>query len=175
MHFNLATWQKTTTLILLTSVVIAHAQDYSVTEFIQKAFPEKEPKSAKIWITAELKPAIKAIMGHNLDALRIKYWQQDQRSAWILEEIGKERLITAGITIQNRAIENIQVLAFRETRGWEIRYPFFTDQFHGATLNAEHQLSQHIDGISGATLSVKAMQKMARLALLLDQKTNQAD
>ncbi len=32
-------------------------------------------------------------------------------------------------------------------------------------------LDRHIDGISGATLSVNAMKKMARLALLLHQET----
>ncbi|RKZ69477.1 MAG: FMN-binding protein, partial [Gammaproteobacteria bacterium] len=32
------------------------------------------------------------------------------------------------------------------------------------------QLDRHIDGISGATLSVKAMTKMARLALLLNHE-----
>lgn len=177
MHSNFVTWScKIIASILLINTAIAYAaEDYSVEEFLATAFPNSPPKAAKLWIKKDLKHAIKAIMGRDLNALRINYWQQHQRSAWILETIGKERLITAGLTIQNGKIENIQVLAFRESRGWEIRYPFFTDQFRGATLNPEHDLSRHIDGISGATLSVTAMKKMARLALLLDQKINQAD
>ena len=109
-------------------------------------------------------------MAHDLGVLRIKYWKKDDRSAWILEEIGKERPITAGIVINDNKIELITVLAFRESRGWEVRYPFFTDQFSDAALKENKQLDRHIDGISGATLSVNAMTKMARLALFLHQE-----
>jgi hypothetical protein len=109
-------------------------------------------------------------MGHDLGVLRLKYWEKEGRTAWILEEIGKERPITAGVVVNDGKIERINVLTFRESRGWEVRYPFFTDQFSDATLKEDKQLDRHIDGISGATLSVKAMTKMARLALLLDHE-----
>lgn len=56
---------------------------------------------------------------------------------------------------------------FRESRGFEVRYPFFTDQFRGARLREGLDLDREIDGISGATLSVRALTKLARLALLL--------
>ena len=110
-------------------------------------------------------------MGHDLGVLRLKYWKKGDRTASILEEIGKERLITAGFVINNNKIESINVLAFRESRGWEVRYPFFTDQFSNASLGEDNLLDRHIDGISGATLSVRAMKKMARLALMLHQET----
>jgi hypothetical protein len=110
------------------------------------------------------------IMEHDLGVLRLKYWEKAGRTAWILEEIGKERPITAGIVVNDSKIESINVLVFRESRGWEVRYPFFTDQFSDATLKEDKQLDRHIDGISGATLSVNAMKKMARLALLLHQE-----
>ena len=72
--------------------------------------------------------------------------------------------------INHNKIESIKVLAFRESRGWEVRYPFFTDQFSDVALKENKQLDRHIDGISGATLSVRAMTKMARLALFLHQE-----
>ncbi len=65
-------------------------------------------------------------------------------------------------------IERVEVLAFRESRGWEIRYPFFTSQFSGLTLAPDGYLSQSVDGITGATLSVRAVERVARLALWLD-------
>ena len=47
---------------------------------------------------------------------------------------------------------------------------FFTRQFVGLTLQASNsQLSETIDGVTGATLSVKAVKKSARFALLLHQ------
>lgn len=162
--------------ILLFSAVPTAADDTPSThqqpsQFISEVFAGTPPVQKTIWIKGQLKKDIKKIMGHNLNVLRIKYWQQQDRSAWILETIGKEQLITAGIVIQQQHIQQIKVLAFRETRGWEIKYPFFTDQFIGATLQQNRRLSQHIDGISGATLSVNAMKKMARLALWLNQHT----
>ncbi|WP_069472977.1 FMN-binding protein [Candidatus Marithrix sp. Canyon 246] len=72
---------------------------------------------------------------------------------WILEEIGKKKPITTGIVINKGRIERFKVLIFRETRGWEVCYPFFTNQFKGNSLNN----FSHIDGISGATLSVRAL------------------
>ena len=44
----------------------------------------------------------------------------------------------------------------------------YTKQFEGATLLEMTKLDRQIDGISGATLSHYALQKMAKLALYLD-------
>jgi Na+-translocating ferredoxin:NAD+ oxidoreductase RnfG subunit len=65
------------------------------------------------------------------------------------------------------------VLVFRESRGWEVRHDFFTDQFKLAKLKDENQLDKHIDNISGATLSVRAVRKLAQIALLLDKSIQQ--
>lgn len=150
--------------------VLATGNYMEPAEFIQKVFSGDAPKVSKIWIKKDLKVKIHEIMGHDLGVLRLKYWKKNGRTAWILEEIGKERPITAGIVVNDNKIENINVLIFRESRGWEVRYPFFTDQFSDATLKEDKQLDRKIDGISGATLSVKAMTKMARLALMLNHE-----
>jgi len=155
---------------LLGNYALATGSYQEPAEFIQEVFSGDAPKVSKIWIKKDLKVKIHEIMEHDLGVLRLKYWEKEGRTAWILEEIGKERPITAGIVINNGKIERINVLTFRESRGWEIRYPFFTDQFSDATLKEDKQLDRKIDGISGATLSVKAMTKMARLALLLNHE-----
>ena len=138
-------------------------------DFISEVYLQEPPKPDKLWITGDIKKEIVEIMGHDLGVLRLRYWIKDGRSTWILEEIGKERPITTGIVVNNDQIEQVRVLIFRESRGWEVRYPFFTDQFTGAVLEKEMQLDRHIDGISGATLSVNAVTKLARLALYLHQ------
>jgi len=114
-------------------------------EFIQEVFSGDAPKVSKIWIKKDLNVKIYEIMGHDLGVLRLRYWEKEGRTAWILEEIGKERPITAGIVVNNNKIESINVLTFRESRGWEVRYPFFTDQFSDATLKADKRLDRHID------------------------------
>ncbi len=139
--------------------------------FLEEAFKGKVPEPEIVWLGGERKQTVARILGHNYPALRIRYWRDNQRSAWILEETGKEQPITIGVIINNGTLERIKVLAFRESRGGEIRYPFFTDQFKGIDIDERKELSRHIDGISGATLSVNAMKKIAALALYLDSET----
>lgn len=137
--------------------------------FVREVFADDPPKVSKLWIKKDLKQRIKEIMGHDLGVIRLRYWGRDGRTAWILEEIGKEQPITVGIVVNRGKIERVKVLIFRESRGWEIRYPFFTDQYKGAVLETGNELNKNIDGISGATLSANALTKLVRLALLLHQ------
>ena len=80
-------------------------------------------------------------------------------------------LITTGFLVEDQAILNMQVLVYRETHGWEVRYPFFTEQFKGLAMK-EGRLSKKIDGISGATLSVNALIRLSELALYLHDKVS---
>lgn len=139
-------------------------------EFVSSVFGGDPPAAKRLWITKDLKHEIRRIMERDLGVLRLRYWLQDRKSAWILEEIGKEKPITAGLVINDNEIEQLKVLVFRESRGWEIRYPFFTDQFKGIKLKPDLQLDKNIDAISGATLSRNAMIKLSRLALFLHEK-----
>jgi len=139
--------------------------------FLQQAFsPKKVPKSKVVWLSGTLAVEAKEILGHRYKKARVRYWKDELHSAWILDEIGKEKPITVGVLIKDQRIERLQVLVFRESRGWEVRHSFFTDQFKGRVLSAKKRLDQSVDNISGATLSVRAVSKLARLALLLDKK-----
>jgi hypothetical protein len=156
-------------LLLLTAWILAHATlvFQQPQAFLQQTFPEGVPEPEVIWIIGDIEKSVINIMGHELDQLRVRYWMDGGRSAWILEEIGKEEPITTGIVVKKGKIEQIKVLIYRESRGWEVRYNFFTDQFKGAHLQATRELDRPIDNISGATLSVNALIKLARLALFL--------
>ncbi len=143
--------------------------------FLTEVFPSGVPQPDVLWITANRKETVRQILGHGLGVLRQRYWRQGERTAWILEEIGKEQPITTGIVVADGRIERLHVLIYRESRGWEVRYPVFTDQFEGATLTGDLRLDRHIDGISGATLSVRALTRLARLALLLHREVMQND
>ena len=139
-------------------------------DFLSEVFAGDVPKPALIWLTGDIRKAATEILQHKPSRLRVRYWAKGARSAWVLEEIGKERPITVGIVINEGRIERLRVLVFRESRGDEVRHDFFTRQFQQTTLKPDLQLSNSIDGISGATLSVRALRKLARLALYLDQQ-----
>jgi len=165
-----------TLLLLFTGThAMADATYQTADEFLDEAFAGSAPEPEVLWLTGERRDVAEKILGHRYPTLRVRYWRNQQRSAWILEEVGKEQPITTGVVIDKGRIERIKVLVFRESRGWEVRHPFFTDQFKGAGLNGEQELDRPIDGISGATLSVRAMQKIARLALYLDSVAGAKD
>jgi hypothetical protein len=137
--------------------------------FVEQSF-DGEPEAKVLWLTRELKDSIAEILGHRYKGLRIRYWQEGDRTAWILEEIGKVELITAGFVVEDGILQGMDVLVYRESHGWEVKFPFFTSQFKGLTMNEKSQLNQQIDGISGATLSVNALVRLSRLALFLHRK-----
>lgn len=136
-------------------------------DFLTEAFSADTPKKKSLFFKGEVKEISRKIMGHKYSKVRFKYWQADTRTAWILERIGKVRPITAGFIIDNCRIASVHVLVYRESHGWEIKYPFFRDQFEGMTLKEDFKLNKKVDGITGATLSVNSMGKMAALSLAL--------
>jgi len=142
------------------------------TDFINEVFQNNAPAAKRLWITGERKKISSDILGHPPLSLRLRFWGQGSRTAWILEEIGKEKPITVGIVINKNRVERIKVLIFLESRGWEVRHDFFTDQFKHIGLQTDTELDKHIDGISGATLSVRALKKLSRLALYLHSQTD---
>jgi len=144
-----------------------HGRYMEADEFLQMAFAGQRPDAATLWIDESLRTAIEDLLGHPFDVLRVRYWQYGEKSAWIFDEVGKEQPITIGVSVVAGTVDVVRVLEFRETRGWEVRHPFFTDQFAGARVVGEHDFDRSIDGITGATLSVAAVTRVVKLALLL--------
>jgi hypothetical protein len=127
------------------------------------------PAPKVLWLTPDLQAQAQAILGHPPARLRQRYWADAHRSVWILEEIGKEEPITAGFVVAGGRIDHVRVLVYRETRGGEVSQGAFVKQFKDAKLAKGERLDRDIDGIVGATLSVGAMERMARLALYFDR------
>lgn len=153
-------------------VVLASGDQISAEQFLGRVFAGDMPASDTVWITGEKKEIVEDILGHKPGFLRVRYWGDANRSAWIMDEIGKLEPITIGVVVTHNEIEEIKVLAFRESRGWEIKHDFFTRQFNGAAMQGRQKLDRSIDGISGATLSVKAMTNVSRLVLYLAESVS---
>ncbi len=126
-----------------------------------------------MWIKGDVKKNIEKILQHPFSVLRLRYWKKDSLCLWIIDEIGKEEAITFGIVVKNDEVLKAKVLTYRETRGFEIIRKAFQDQYHQVKINNQLKLNKHIDGISGATLSVRAMSKVVRIALYLSTLTTE--
>lgn len=170
------TWKKILVVLLMTLSLPTLVYSASVYEtqadFLSRAFNDSPPEPAILWLSGERKSAVRQILGHDYAALRLRYWCQGERSAWVLDEIGKDLPITVGIIIEQDYIRNLRVLTYRENRGGEVATPSFTDQFNQAEIEETNQLDVNIDSISGATLSVQALTRLATMALFLNTESS---
>ncbi len=144
--------------------------------FIRDVFSDmNEPAKREVfWLNKALKQEIKRNIDYDFHQLRVRYWGAGERTAWVLEEVGKEQPITMGVVINDNMIEDFQILVYRESRGDEVKHMFYRKQFFGGSLVSKGEklrLSERIDGITGATLSVRATKKVAKVALFLHQRT----
>ena len=137
-------------------------------EFIQQSFADSHYQKKTLWVDKQIKTEIEALLDHPYSSLRIHYFTSGDKSAWILDEIGKVEAITTGIVINNGEVESVRVLEFRESRGAEVHRQVFTRQYSNARLKKNLKLDRRINGISGATLSVNALNRQVRMALFLD-------
>jgi FMN-binding protein len=140
--------------------------------FIAEVFGSKVTPKV-LWLTKDLQAEAVAILGHHPAQLRQRYWSDGRKTVWILEETGKEEPITAGFVVVGGRIDHVRVLVYRESRGQEVRQSTFLNQFREAKLAQGNRLDRDIDGIVGATLSVGAIERMARLALYFDRKSRE--
>lgn len=143
-------------------------------EFVTRAFHGQAPAAAALWFTPELKASAKSATGFTPDVMRLRYWRHGDRTAWILDRIGKEEPISFGVVVENDAIVAIEVLVYRESRGHEIRAPRWLAQFAGARATPRG-IDRRIDNITGATLSVRAGIDVARLALFAHRQVMEGE
>jgi len=134
--------------------------------FLQESFVAA-PSKETLWLNDEIRTELTSVLDRSYKGLRIRYWREGARTAWILNEIGKERPITAGIVVENDRIIGVSILEYRESRGGEVRLPSFRRQFIDVGLNKKARLDKRIQGITGATLSVRTLRRCAIAALKL--------
>ena len=141
-------------------------------EFLAENLPGCQKKA--LWLKADMKQEVEGVLDHAFTGVRVRYCILEERTAWVLDEIGKTEPITTGIIVNNGTVERARVLVFRESRGGEVHREVFTRQYEQAVLDDRNRLDRNIDGITGATMSVSAVSRQVRLALLLDGYVQEA-
>jgi len=138
--------------------------------FINEAFAPGTPPAPKVLdLDGSKQDQVSSVFGKPYPQSRLRYWRASGRSAWIFDDIGKDGYVptTCGFLISNATIIHARVLIYRESRGQQVAEPSFLKQLIGAHA-AGPGIDRSVDNISGATLSVKMMQRMARTAILFD-------
>ncbi len=137
--------------------------------FLAEVFDGAPPAPQVLSLGPAEQSKISAVFGRSFPQSRLRYWRLDGRTAWIFDDIGKEGYVptTSGFVVSNGVVEHLRVLIYRESRGEQVGEPSFLQKFVGAGPNGTH-LDRKIDSISGATLSVQMMERMARTALELN-------
>jgi hypothetical protein len=138
--------------------------------FLTEAFGASAPQPKFLDLDDGAQSQLSAVLGHPYPQARLRYWSANGRTAWIFDDKGRDGYVptTAGFVVEKGGtIGIVRVLIYRESHGEEVAQPSFEKQFSGAHA-AGAQLDRNIDGISGATLSVKMMARMARAAIVMD-------
>ena len=88
--------------------------------------------------------------------------------AVVVNEIGKHRPITfvVGITPDEK-VRGVEIMVYREPKGGEVRMKGFLKQYRGKDLAQPILTGRDITSISGATLSVRAVNRGTKKALAL--------
>ncbi|MFN8392251.1 MAG: FMN-binding protein [Bdellovibrionota bacterium] len=88
--------------------------------------------------------------------------------ALIDAEVGKHLPITYVVGLSPTGqVTQVEMMVFREVRGWEVREKRFMDQFRGKQSAAELEIGKGVQHVTGATLSSKAIAKGVRRAVFL--------
>lgn len=98
--------------------------------------------------------------------------EADQRllgRLYVDEVIGKSELITYAVAITpDGTVRQVEILAYRESHGYEVRDPRWRAQFAGKRASSQVMLNDDIANISGATLSSRHVTDGVRRILALD-------
>lgn len=138
--------------------------------FVAEAFaPAAAPAAQMLSLDGAKQSQVSSVFGKPFPQARLRYWRAGGRTAWIFDDIGKEGYVptTCGFVVSQGVIEHARVLIYRESRGQQVGEPSFLKQLIGSRASGA-ALDKPVDNISGATLSVKMMQRMARTALMFD-------
>lgn len=137
------------------------------TDFIKAQFGGKPPAAKVQTLTSTIQSRLSKMNGRRYGSSRVRYWRKGSKTVYILDDIGKTRPITIGYVIESGKVSSTKVLVYRESHGSEVSRSYFTKQLTGISLRSTGRLSKKPRNISGATLSVRTMSRMARMSLYL--------
>ena len=146
---------------LSSAIAPVHAVQYATAEeAARRAFPEATAfKERDIQLTADEMKALPADAGIAARAVRFRALtalQGDKPIGIIVLDavIGKFDLIDYAVGLDpSGKLRCVEILAYRESHGYEVRLPAWRKQFVGKDKRDKLRVSEDINNISGATMS----------------------
>ena len=137
---------------------------------LETAFPGADQVDReKKWLTDTQRQAIGKAIGEPVKDRRISFYvgrKNGKTLAYMVidHRIGKSFPITFMVVINpNGTARDVEIMVYREPRGWEVRYESFLRQFFGKRADSDFR---EINSITGATLSVRSVTKGVQKALV---------
>ncbi|KMP10327.1 hypothetical protein UZ36_07965 [Candidatus Nitromaritima sp. SCGC AAA799-C22] len=149
------------------SVAGAEEKEFELQVYLTKkraleiAFPgaDKIDKEKK-WLTDEQRETIGKIIHQKVDDKRLTFYigkKSGKPMGYMLidHRIGKSFPITYMVVLNiDGTVRDVEIMIYREPRGWEVKYESFLSQFFGRDAESDFR---EINSITGATLSVNAI------------------
>ena len=133
-----------------------YATTYLTVEQAQQTiFPGATLTQAFVTLTDDQKREIERRSGVEVSNKEVRLWKVGSGGYFIVDEvIGKHEFITYAIGLNaDGSVEQIEIVVYRESYGYEVRNAAWRRQFVGKTTGDAVRLNQDIRNISGATLS----------------------
>ena len=146
---------------LSTAIAPAHAVQYATAdEAARRAFPEATAfKDRELQLTREEMQALPSEAGIKASAVRFRALtalQGDKSIGIVVVDavIGKFDLIDYAVGLDpSGKLRSVEILAYRESHGYEVRLPAWRKQFVGKDKRDTLRVGEDIGNISGATMS----------------------
>ena len=164
MRFNTVFASVTAGLVLLLGACAA--RDRGAHIGTNKDYVDWQERS--LTVEGDRKDLCRETLGYDYPGGKIKYWVHGQDSVWLLVAQGKHGLITSRITVEKGVITDFYIVDSREVRFKKSAASGFIEQLKGLCLAGVDRLSGRVDAVTGATVSSKALERTALLALRLD-------
>ena len=136
----------------------AYAAQYLTLEQAQQAiFPGASFTPSFVKISDDQKKQIERRTDVNVRVREQRVWRVSTGGFFIVDEVvGKHEFITYAIGLDaDGGVQQIEVMDYRESYGYEIRNPEWRRQFVGKHAGDKLKLDEDIKNISGATLSCR--------------------
>ncbi len=153
-------------IILLTSILIASDIKIACEEHLFNLYSENTDIRMHIFkLDKQMKKKVENIVKQRFYKDKLYYWtitQDDSTKAYAFLDnvIGKSMPITFMVILNiDGEIINANVMKYREAYGSEVGNSGWLQQFINFNKNSDYNIGKDIDGISGATISVKSMSK----------------